>query len=131
MPSEGISGGDLMKKSSTSLSLWGEGIPYSQAYITKEIRIFADDVSRTFFYVHADINPATYEVLKANRKKIKNRDILTFLDEAEPGRDDGYSWTVLCSQTSSWEEAEEFAEKISRTVIEMHKLVIKILGLKT
>ena len=78
----------------------------------KEIRILADEVSRTFFYIHADINPATFVALKASKDKIRNKDILTFLKEAGPAEVSGYSWLVMGSQESSYKETEEAADKL-------------------
>ncbi|MDF3819600.1 hypothetical protein P3G55_06800 [Leptospira sp. 96542] len=108
--------------------LWGEDIPYSQAYITKEIRILEYEVTRTFYFVHADINPATYETLKANKHKIKNKEILTCLSEAEPSESgQGYTWHVIGTELITYKEAEKIADDVTQTIIEMHKLVMKFL----
>lgn len=108
--------------------LWGEDLPYSQVYITKEIRILEYEVTRTFYFVHADINPATYEILKANKSKINNKDILTCLSEAEPAESgEGYTWQVLGTELITYQEAEKVANNVTEVVIEMHKLVMKFL----
>ncbi|MCC5816368.1 MAG: hypothetical protein JJT78_16580 [Leptospira sp.] len=108
--------------------LWGDDLPYSQVYITKEIRILEYEVTRTFYFVHTDINPATYETLKANKRKIKNKEILTCLSEAEPLEGgNGFKWLVLGSDEVTYEEAEEYASKLTDTIIEMHKLVMELL----
>lgn len=109
-------------------SLWGEELPYSQVYITKEIRILEYQISRTFFYVTADINPATIEILNKHKSKIKNKEILTCLSEAEPLEGgNGYKWLALGSEDVTYEEAEEFASKLTDAIIEMHKLVMEFL----
>ena len=55
----------------TSEELWGEEGPYSQVQVLKEIRILDDKVTREFYYVYANINPATHKILKKNKKKVE------------------------------------------------------------
>ncbi|MCB1307422.1 MAG: hypothetical protein KDK30_04550 [Leptospiraceae bacterium] len=108
-------------------TLWTEDLPYSQAYLTREIRIVGDEVSRVFYYVHADINPATFEILSRHRKEINKDFVDDFLDQAKPGPDGGYQWAVYGREAIDEEEAREFEEGLTKRITEMHKIVSQLI----
>jgi sulfur relay (sulfurtransferase) DsrC/TusE family protein len=112
----------------TSEELWGEEGPYSQVQITKEIRILDEKISREFYYVYANINPATYKILKKNKKKIKEDFIHEFLRDAEfKSEKEGYIWYLYTQQTNNPKEANIIAKKLTGMVIRMHRMVMKYL----
>jgi hypothetical protein len=75
--------------------LWGDGGPYSEVRIMRQVRILDDSVSRTFHYVTALINPTTFRLLRGLRKEIQDFQILECLDGAEyASREQGYQWSV-------------------------------------
>jgi len=47
--------------------LWGETGPYSQANLTKQVRILDDEISRVFLVVEVEINPTTFEIVEKHR----------------------------------------------------------------
>lgn len=107
--------------------LWGDGGPYSQVQVVKEFRVLDDGISRVKYNVYANINPATYEILKKGKSIIKDKDILKILNESEyKNEEEGYIWSV-CHGLDKPEEADYVAEQAVHAVIEAHKLVINIL----
>src|SRR5574341_1715327 len=82
--------------------LWGDGGPYSQVHVIREIRILDDEVSRIFHYVKGNVNPTTYAVLKTMENDIEDEDIRAFLQEATFVSDEeGYEWHVYGQQAAS------------------------------
>jgi len=111
--------------------LWGDGGPYSQVHVTREIRILDDGVSRTFYYVHASVNPATYAVLKKMEVQIEDEEIQAFLKEATFVSDEeGYEWHVYGQPALSPRGANRAAAKVMEAVVRMHRLVMDTLDLK-
>lgn len=106
--------------------LWGDGGPYSQVQIDREIRILDDSVSREKYYIYANINPATIEVLKKSKDAIRNERILKVLDEAEyANKKEGYIWHVSGGEVEDLKELDYLAKMATDTIIEMHKLVMQ------
>lgn len=109
--------------------LWGEGGPYSQVQVIREIRILDDSVSRTFHYVTANINPTTFRVLQELKGQIRDRAILACLAEAEfVSREDGYEWTAYGECSESPRMANRVAKQVTDVVVRMHRLVIQELS---
>ncbi len=121
-----------MNRKNTARDLWGEGVPYSQVYLTKEIRILGSGVSREYYYITTDINPGSYDALLKNRDKIGDADIQVFLQEAEFDTGvDGYKWSLYFAQVDTVEESEvqEVLKAAVEKVIKLHKTVIKLLNI--
>jgi len=117
--------------------LWsggGKG-PYSQANLTKQVRILDDRVSRIFLIVEVEINPTTFELVKKHKdnEEFKNDiAIQQLLDYSEyRGSEFGYvsmafekeyiNETVLM-------EAELTLWRAQDTIIKMHKFIIENFG---
>ena len=110
--------------------LWGDEGPYSQVQVVREVRILDDRVSRTFFYVKANVNPTTYDTLKAMEARIEDGEIRGFLSEATFVSDeDGYEWTVYGQKALSPRGANRAADQATQAIIRMHQLVMKALEL--
>lgn len=111
--------------------LWGDGGPYSQVRVTREIRILDDGVSRTFYYVHASVNPTTYAVLKEREAQIEDEEIQAFLKEATFVSDEeGYEWHVYGRPALSPRGANRAAAKVTEAVARMHHLVMETLQIE-
>ncbi|MFB3819564.1 MAG: hypothetical protein ACE147_18050 [Candidatus Methylomirabilales bacterium] len=110
--------------------LWGDGGPYSEVRVTRQVRILDDQVSRTFHYVSAIINPTTFRLLKAMRKEIKDFQILECLDRAEyQSREGGYEWTMFGEESTSPAAANRAASELVQVIARMHRLVMEELGM--
>ncbi len=113
--------------------LWGDDGPYSQANIIIQERILDDSVSRVFLEVEADINPLTYEIIKKNRDEFSDDPMIQqLLDHADyRGQKFGY---VTCAfhreyiDESVMDDARKALEYTRKTIIKMHKYVMKVLG---
>jgi hypothetical protein len=110
--------------------LWGDGGPYSEVRVTRQVRILDDRVSRTFHYVSAIINPTTFRLLKALRGQIQDFQILECLDRAAyQTRDGGYEWTVFGEESTSPAAANRVASELVHVITRMHGLVMEELGM--
>ncbi len=110
--------------------LWGDGGPYSQVQVIREVRILDDHVSRTFFYVKANVNPTTYDILKAMEAQIEDGEVRSFLNEATfVSHEEGYEWTVYGQKALSPRGANRAADQATQAIIRMHQLVMKALEL--
>jgi hypothetical protein len=109
--------------------LWGEGEkPYSQVQVIKEIRILADAVTRTFYYVKANVNPTTHAVLRELATEIDDAEIQAFLRGASfVSDDDGYEWLVYGKEVLTPRGANQAAEEVTGAVLRMHGLVMDAL----
>ncbi|OGZ79210.1 MAG: hypothetical protein A2528_03195 [Candidatus Staskawiczbacteria bacterium RIFOXYD2_FULL_37_9] len=113
--------------------LWsgdGKG-PYSQANLTKQIRILDDSVSRVFLIVEAEINPTTFEIIKNNRhdNEFKNNVMIQqLLDRAEyRGPQFGYVVAAFEEEYKDNEvlaRAEQALKYTQESIIKMHNYVI-------
>ena len=112
--------------------LWGEGGPYSQVQVIREIRILDDSISRVFHHVTANINPTTYKALNKRMGKIRDQEILVCLAEAEfISPDEGYQWTAYGESSESPRDANRIARRVVDVVSRMHRLVMQELGTKS
>lgn len=113
--------------------LWsggGDG-PYSQVNLIKQIRILDDSVSRIFISIETEINPTTFEIVKANRNngEFKN-DIMIqqLLDSADyRGPQFGYVVSAFEKEYTSDDimvQAEYALSYAQKCVIKMHKYVM-------
>lgn len=108
--------------------LWGDGGPYSHVHITRELRILDDRVSRTFFYVKANVNPTTYATLRAMGAQIHDPEILAFLQQATfVSEEEGYEWAVYAKEAATAGGANRVADRIRDAIIRMHHLVMEAL----
>lgn len=114
--------------------MWGEDGPYSQVRLCEEVRILDDGISRIFLVVEAEINPFTFEYVRAHRQEFAgDESILRILDHAEY-RGDKFGYVVSAGEV---EYADEAAKQFARTqadatiesVICMHAFVISQHGL--
>jgi len=127
-----VEGFSMALDKKTSEELWGEEGPYSQVQVLKEIRILDDKVTREFYYVYANINPATHKILKKNKKKIKEDFIHEFLRDAEfKSKKEGYVWWLYGQEVYNSRGANQMAKKMSEMVIKMHNLVMELLGIES
>ena len=111
--------------------LWGDGGPYSQIHIIRELRILDDRPSRTFYYVKANVNPTTYAVLKGMEAEIEDEEVRAFLQNASFVSDeDGYEWTVYGQAALSPRGANRASEKVAEAIIRMHRLVMDTLEIE-
>lgn len=109
--------------------LWGDGGPYSEVHIDKDIRILDDKITRTFYYVYAYVNPTTFKLLKKNKNKIKDKTILVILETAEyRGPHFGYQCYFNGRIPEGREELlPEIEKQAVRTIIKMHKIVMELI----
>jgi hypothetical protein len=115
--------------------LWGEDGPYSEARYLIEHRILDDSVSRIFLRVEVNINPFTYKIIKKNRKKFINDEMIQkILDNSRYlGFKNGYiavpfeSKFMADNDVVVIKEAKKILEETKKAVIRMHKYVIKMI----
>lgn len=108
--------------------LWGDGGPYSQVQVIREVRVLDDGLGRTFYYVKANVNPTTYATLKAIADQIADEEVQAFLRDATYiSNDEGYEWHVYGQSALSSRGANRAAEKATDVVIRMHRLVMDVL----
>ncbi len=113
--------------------LWGCDGPYSEAHLIVETRILDDRVSRIFVIVEVNINPYTYECIRAHRALFKSDEIIQqLLDHSEyRGQPDGYVSMAFSDEYKDSEVMEEAQEVIVRckdTIIKMHRFVMRQLN---
>ncbi len=114
--------------------LWGVEGPYSETRLTIETRILDDSVSRIFVVVEASINPFTYRIIKRNRKKFSDDEMIQQLLDNSSYRGMKYGY-VTCSFIEQlipeeddkiiMKRAQESLEYTKKTIIKMHEYVIK------
>lgn len=120
--------------------LWGESGPYSQVNLKIENRILDDSLSRVFVIVETEVNPLTFELVKKNRDNFKkNKMIQGILDNSE-FQGEGYGYVSYAYQAELIQEGDmhtndkplEIAHEVlavaQRSVIEMHKFVMRLIG---
>lgn len=113
--------------------LWGVTGPYSEVMLAIENRILDDSISRIFINIDVHINPLTYKIIKQNRKKFKNNlEIQSMLDYSEyRGLKFGY---VSCAFHAEYRNesimklARKRIKEVNKTVIKMHKFVMRLLS---
>lgn len=105
--------------------LWGNGGPYSQIQVNREIRILDDNLSREKYFIYANINPATIEILQKSKAMIRNDSILKVLEESEYSDEkNGYIWEISEGDAYDLEKVNYLAKTATDTITEMHKLVM-------
>ncbi|NLK52442.1 MAG: hypothetical protein GX295_08375 [Syntrophomonadaceae bacterium] len=111
--------------------LWGDGVPYSQVRVEREIRIVDRNIGREIYYVFANINPTTIRVLQWGKDKIKDAEILQVINEVKyRGHQDGYIYWPTDRLYDSLVEANQIGTETARIIEQMHLLVVEWLGLK-
>ena len=113
--------------------LWGETGPYSEIRLSIETRILDDNVSRIFAVVEASINPTTYKIIKKNWDEFKDGEMIQqLLDHTDyRGRKHGYVTCAFRHQLINDDvmgQAQIHAEYTKKTLIKMHKYVMKVLN---
>ncbi len=113
--------------------LWGGDGPYSEVHLIVETRILDDRVSRTFVVVEVNINPYTYECLRAYRALFKSDELIQhLLDHSEyRGQPDGYVSMAFSDEYRDSEvmvEAQAAVTRCKNTIIKMHKFVMQQLN---
>jgi len=110
--------------------LWGEGGPYSQVKVEREIRIMDRSISREMFYVYANINPGTISILQKFRAKITDPRILKVVDEVKyRGPHDGYVFWPTDRLENNLEEANKLGSETANLIAQMHSLIMEWLSL--
>jgi hypothetical protein len=110
--------------------LWGGEGPYSEVKLLTETRILDDSVSRAFVLVETNINPFTYRMIKKNREDFADdEEVQVLLDNASyQGIENGYliySFREQIVSKDTMKRAQEAVEDTKKTVIRMHKYVLK------
>ena len=115
-------------------ALWGETGPYSQASLIIQSRILDDRISRVFLEIEVAINPFTFDFIKKHREEFADDEMIQqLLDHSEfRGQSDGY---ISCAYSKEYsqdllEEANVHLGYAEKTIIKMHKFVIKYLDVK-
>lgn len=115
-------------------ALWNETGPYSQASLIIQSRILDDRVSRVFLEVEVAINPYTFEFVRKHREEfIDDEMVQQLLDHSDfRGQPHGY---VSCAYSKEYsqdllEEANVHLGYAEKTIIKMHKFVIKHLDVE-
>ncbi len=113
--------------------LWGGDGPYSEVHLTVETRILDDRVSRIFVVVEVNINPYTYECIRAHRALFNSDEMIQqLLDSSEyRGQPDGYVSMAFSDEYRDSEVMEMAQEAIGRckdTIIKMHRFVMRQLN---
>lgn len=104
---------------------WGDGGPYSEVHVDKEIRILDDYVSRSFYYVTANLNPTTYRLLK--RAKGLSAEIQDVLGHAELV-DDAHGYLLFFGRVEADEEVklQALEDHAVSILIALHRLIIEM-----
>lgn len=113
--------------------LWGGDGPYSEVHLIVETRILDDQVSRMFVIVEVNINPYTYEYIRAHRALFKSDEmIVQLLDHSEyRGQADGYVSMAFSDEYANsriMDDALEAVERCKHTIIKMHLFVMRQLN---
>jgi len=113
--------------------LWsggGDG-PYSQVNLIKQVRIIDDSVSRVFIVVEVEINPTTFEIIRANRNSDEFKNdvmIQQLLDGADyRGPQFGYVASAFENEYIGDDiivRAEYALNYAQECIIKMHKYVM-------
>ena len=119
------------------VELWGDGGPYSEVELAINHRILDDSVSRIAVTVEANINPTTYKIIKKDRKKFSDDEVVQqLLDNANyQGIESGYLINTFYAKFFPEDdkdgvvikEAQKMLEQTKQTIIKMHKYVMKII----
>lgn len=111
--------------------LWGEGGPYSEAKLIREVRILDDRVSRIFLVVEVAINPTTFELIEKQRNSeaFKNDPMVQqLLDHAEyRGPKFGYVSMAFSGEYTGVEtmvDAEHALRYAQDMIITMHRFLM-------
>lgn len=116
--------------------LWGEGEPYSQVDLTKEERILGNELTRTFMYVQAFLNPFTYRFVKKHIKTFLNDPMVNHIvQHAEyQGQKKGFVSVVHGGEIADKRDRDN-ADKIlletRKAVIRMHQFVMDCISEKS
>lgn len=103
---------------------WGDGLPYSQVSLTREVRIIDTEISREFYYITANINPGTHDLLKKNVKKLPQPVVADFLENSKfVDWSEGYQWLLYSREIMGDENPEKLLKEATNKVIVLHKIV--------
>jgi len=111
--------------------LWGETGPYSQANLTKQVRILDDEISRVFLVVEVEINPTTFEIVEKHRNDdefkndIKIQQLLDYSDFRGPN----FGYVSMAFEGEYVDSGVAFNAEASLkyaqdSIIKMHKFVM-------
>lgn len=118
------------ENSETINGLWGEGKPYSQVKVEREIRILDQNILREMYYVYANINPTTIHILQKFKSRITDPRILKIVEEAKyRGQYDGYVFWPTDRLENNLEEANKLGAETAKVIEQMHALVTDWLNL--
>ncbi|MBU4484551.1 hypothetical protein KKA47_03930 [bacterium] len=115
--------------------LWGDRGPYSQAQLIVEERILDDAISRIFLIVSVNVNPFTFKYVRKHKNEFKGNMFVQELlrNSTYQNQKDGFScYAFQCEfyDDSVMQEAQMMLEGTRNAVLEMHRFVMKELGLK-
>ena len=116
--------------------LWGDGGPYSEAYLTIESRLLDNRVSRYKLRVFAKINPTTFEFCQKHQKEFKgNKVVLDILKNSfEKDPENGYECTIFNEDLLQGEQGKLFTKAqnsfndLQSAILKMQQYVIDELG---
>lgn len=105
---------------------WGDPGPYSEVYTRRETRIIDDTVSRDVYYMFANINPSTIEILREYRDLVKDEKILQIIDDVQYVNDDeGYRWEIS-DKLEDDEDADRQRITATDMIMKIHKIAQEI-----
>lgn len=115
--------------------LWGWDWPYSQIDLKFQTRILDDKISRKFIEVEVNINPTTFDICKQNIDDFIGDKVLMQLLMSASYISPEY-WYKSCAFIAEDEgnktllKAQKAMEHTEKSIIKMHKYVMKFLEIK-
>ena len=115
--------------------MWGEECPYSETHIKTQSRILGVSISRIFLVVEAQINPFTFEYVAKNLNSFPVDHPVHDLVKNATYEGGSYGYVVQSGQEEfidqeSLKLVNEYLQRLTAVVIEMHEFVIAQCGLK-
>lgn len=112
---------------------WGDDGPYSQANLTKQVRVLDDKVSRIFLVVEVEVNPLTYELVREHRDKFLNDPMILQLIDNADNRGDDFGYVAAAFEAEYLNEdvmlrAEECLEYATEAITKMHRFIMDMVS---
>jgi hypothetical protein len=112
--------------------LWGKTGPYSEAKIIINTRILDDSVSRVMVEVEGNINPTTFKIIKKNRKKFLDDQMICEILDTAVYQDEKFGYLIAASYEeydgpATMALAQTRVEYMKKAIIRMHHFVMDYL----
>ncbi len=120
--------------------LWWQTGPYSEVNVITQTRFLDDAVTRTMKYIEIVINPLTFEIVKQNVDKFDESLGIDLLVHSADDRWQKFGYVTMGSPEYPYNiyensEIDAYVEahrkNAEKTVIAMHKFVMKLLDIDT